>query len=215
MAGWVAIASPLLFRAGGDKGPFDPGQPLQGLIRLGAVLAVVVCLAARTKNSPGSRPPTLNRGAVGPLTGALLLVTISGFTALGPPTAAVYVVLLVAIAAAVAVHFAVPPISVLVRRALVGPFVVVAAGLYETLIDAVVAPSQVAAVRRSVQMDLHGAEPFLLFLAAFSAIYFAMLIYAPRQIAEREGGWVEWPLRYAAFVASIALGIGWLRVLSA
>jgi hypothetical protein len=41
-----------------------------------------------------------------------------------------------------------------------------------------------------------------------------MLIFAPRQIAEREGGVIEWLLRYAAFVVSIVLGIGWLSVLS-
>jgi len=52
-------------------------------------------------------------------------------------------------------------------------------------------------------------------VVAFSAIYYAMLIYAPRQIAEREGGVVEWLLRYATFAVSIALGIGWLSVITA
>jgi hypothetical protein len=217
MAGWVAIVSPLLFRAGGDKGPFDPGQPLEGLLRLGAVIGVVLCLAARTWHGPGSppQPSLINRGTVGPLTGGILLVTISGFTALSAPTAAVYAVLLAAGLGTIAVRFAVPPVRVLVRRALVGPFVVVAAGLYETVIDAIVGPHEAAAVRQSALLDPRAAEPFLFFLAAFSAIYFAMLIYAPRQIAEREGGAVEWVLRYAAFVVSIVLGIGWLRLLSA
>jgi hypothetical protein len=48
----------------------------------------------------------------------------------------------------------------------------------------------------------------------FSAVYYAMLVFAPRQIAEREGGGVEWVLRYLLFVVSIVLGIGWLGVLS-
>jgi hypothetical protein len=216
MAGWVAIASPLLFKAGGDKGLFDSGQPLQGLLRIGAVLAVLACLAARQKADAGStsQRSLSDSGAVGPLAGGVLLVTVSGFTALGAPTAAVYAVLLVAVVGMIAVHFAVPPMSVFVRRVLVSPFVMVAGGLYWTAIEAVVGTPGVAAVRSTVLVDPHSAELALLFLLAFSAVYYAMLVYAPRQIADRDGGWVAWALRYIAFVVSIALGIGWLSVLS-
>jgi hypothetical protein len=42
-----------------------------------------------------------------------------------------------------------------------------------------------------------------------------MLIYAPRQISEREGSPVEWLARFALFVASVGLGLGWLAFLSA
>jgi hypothetical protein len=216
MAGWVAIASPLLFKAGGARGLFDSGQPLEGLLRLGAVLAVMACLAARHKDDAGSAPQRSlsDSGAVGPLAGGVLLVTISGFTALGAPTAAVYAVLLVAAVGMVAVHFAMPPLSVFVRRALVSPFVMVAGGLYWTAIESVVGTPGAAAMRRGATIDPHSAELVLLFLLAFSAVYYAMLVYAPRQIADREGGWVVWLLRYVAFVVSIALGIGWLSILS-
>jgi hypothetical protein len=216
IAGWVAIASPLIYRAGGDKGVFDPGQPVEGLLRLGAVLGVVACLAARRRVEAGS-PPTpslLNRASVGPFVGALLLMTISGFTALGAPTAAVYAFLIVAGAGAIAVRLAVPPISIVVRRVLVSPFVMVAGGMYWTLIQSILGTASLAAVRHAATTDLRASEPILLFLAAFSAVYYAMLIYAPRQIAEREGGTVEWVLRYAGFVVSIAFGIGWLSVLT-
>jgi hypothetical protein len=216
MAGWVAIASPLLFKAGGSKGLFDSGQPLEGLLRIGAVLAVLACLAARPKADAGRTPQqsVLNSAAAGPLAGGVLLVAISGFIALGAPTALVYAVLLVAAVGMIAVHFAVPPLSVFVRRVLVSPFVMVAGGLYWTAIEAVVGTPGVAAVRGAVLVDPHSAELALLFLLAFSAVYYAMLVYAPRQIADRDGGPVVWVLRYVAFVVSIALGIGWLSVLS-
>jgi hypothetical protein len=216
IAGWVAIANPLLFRAGGDKGIFDSGQPLEGLLRLAAVLGVLVCLAARRKDDDGATPPRslMNSGAVGPLTGGLLLVTISGFIALGAPTPVVYVVLLVAAVGMIAIRLAAPPLSLFVKRALVTPFVMVAGGLYWTVIESVVGTPGVAAVRRTALADPHQAELALLFLLAFSAVYYAMLVYAPRQIAEKEGGRVVWVLRYAAFVVSIALGIGWLSILS-
>jgi hypothetical protein len=40
-----------------------------------------------------------------------------------------------------------------------------------------------------------------------------MLIYAPRQIADREGGAIAWLARFALFLASVILGISWLSLL--
>jgi hypothetical protein len=216
MAGWVAVASPILFRSGGDRGPFDPDQPLQGLLRLGAVLCVIVCLAVRRppEASAKTEPSLLNRGAVGPLVGGILLVTISGFTALDTPSRFVLLVLVGAAIVAVVVRFAAPPLPTIARRALVSPFVIVTAGIYWNLIAQLtgghgftITPSQAIA-------DPHTAELILGILVAFSAVYYAMLIYAPRQIAEREGGLVEWAIRYVLFAVSIFLGIGWLGLFS-
>jgi hypothetical protein len=216
MAGWVAVASPILFRSGGDRGPFDAEQPLQGLLRLGAVLCVIVCLAVRRppEASTKTEPSLLNRGAVGPLVGGILLVTISGFTALDTPSRFVLPVLVGAAIVAVVVRFAAPPLPTIARRALVSPFVIVTAGIYWNLIAQLtgghgftITPSQAIA-------DPHTAELILGILVAFSAVYYAMLIYAPRQIAEREGGLVEWAIRYVLFAVSIFLGIGWLGLFS-
>lgn len=181
------------------------------------MLGVLACLAARPKVEAGrpTQPSLLNRASVGPFVGGLLLVTISGFTALGAPTPVVYATLVAAAIGMVAIRIAIPPISVFVRRALVSPFVMVSAGLYWTFIESVIGTPGAATLRQNARIDPHGAELALLFLVAFSAVYYAMLVYAPRQIAEREGGTVEWLLRYAVFVVSIALGIGWLSILSA
>ena len=216
IAGWVAIASPLLFRGGGDKGPFDPGQPLQGVLRLAAVGAVLVCVAARQQRDPahGSQRALLNRASVGPFFGGLLLVTITGFVALDAPSALVTAFLAAAVAAMLAARLLLPPLALPVRRALVSPFVVIASGMYWTLIGLVVSPRDVSALRQAVLADFHGMLLPLGFLIAFSAVYYAMLVYAPRQVAEPEGGPAVWVLRYALFLASVALGIGWLGVLS-
>ncbi len=53
------------------------------------------------------------------------------------------------------------------------------------------------------------------FLLAFSAVYYAMLVYAPRQVAEREGGLLTWLLRYALFVAGVIFGLAWPRLFGA
>ena len=216
MAGWVAIASPVIFRIGGDKGPFDPDQPLQGLLRLGAVLGVVVCLAARRPAQAGGRaePSILTRAAVGPFVGGLLLLTIGGFVALDVPSGLVLPALIAVAVLAVAVHFALPPLPLIARRALVTPFIAVAAGIYWNVIAEVTGGHGLKLTPSQVTADPHTAELILGFLIAFSAVYYAMLIYGPRQVATREGGVVEWVVRYALFLASIVLGIGWLGALS-
>jgi len=217
MIGWVAVVSPVLFRVGGEHAPFQSGQPLLGLLELASVIGVLTCIAARRAPDPGGRaqPGLINRGVIGPQTGGLLLVTVSGFTALGVPSQLVLATLVVAGVTMVVVHLGLPPLDVFARRALVAPFGAVAGGIYWSFIEAVLPNQQAVALRRAAFLDPHAATPVLLFLGAFSVIYYAMLVYAPRQIAEREGGWPAWILRYLAFAASIALGIGWLSMLSA
>jgi hypothetical protein len=216
MVGWVAAVSPLLFRVGADKGPFDAGQPVAGILRLVAVLGVLVCLAARKAPDPTGKaqPGLINRGVIGPFSGGLLLVTISGFVGLGTSSQLVLAVVVAAGLAMIAVRVAVPPLDLRARRALVAPFATIAGGLYWSFIEMVLPNQQAAQVRHAALVDPHAATPVLLFLLAFSVVYYAMLIYAPRQIAEREGGRAEWVVRYLAFVASIALGVGWLSIIS-
>lgn len=214
LAGWIAVVSPLVFRAGGDKGPFDSGQPVEGLLRLLAVLGVILCLAVRHPKDEAAKPSIINRASVGPFTGGLLLVLISGFTALDVPSNLVVWILLIAVAGALLVRFAGPPLAAPLRRALVTPFVVIAGGIYWNVI------AQVAGIRGFVvagatsAADRHTALLALGFLALFSAVYYAMLIYGPRQVAEPEGGLVEWGLRYVVFLASIVLGLGWLAAIA-
>ena len=214
LAGWVAVVSPLVFRAGGDKGPFDAGQPVEGLLRLLAVAGVVLCLAARHPKDEPARRSIINRASVGPFTGGLLLVLISGFTALGVPSNLVVWILLAAVAGAVLIRFAGPPLAAPVRRALVTPFVLIAGGIYWNVIAQVAGIRGVVVAGATSAVDRNTALLALGFLALFSAVYYAMLIYGPRQVAEPEGGRLEWGLRYVVFLASIVLGIGWLAAIA-
>lgn len=160
------------------------------------------------------KPSILGRASVGPLTGGVLLVLISGFTALGLPSNAAVILVIAAIAGGVALRVAGPPVPVNFRRALVSPFAMVAGGIYWNVIAQVSPARGFTEARRAFGLDPHGALLLLGFLAAFSAVYYAMLIYAPRQVAEPEGGVVEWVLRYAVFLVSIFLGIGWLAAIA-
>jgi hypothetical protein len=206
--------SPLLFRASGDKGPFDAGQPVEGLLRLLAVLGVILCLAVRRPKDEPATPSIINRASVGPFTGGLLLVLISGFTALDVPSNLVIWILLAAVAAAVLIRFAGPPLAAPLRPALGPPLGDIAGVTYWHVlahvagIRAFVVPGATSATDRNTALLALG------FLALFSAVYYAMLIYGPRQVAEPEGGLLEWGLRYVVFLASIVLGIGWLAAIA-
>ncbi len=214
LAAWMVVVAPLLAGAHSTAGPFDAGRPLDGLLAVVGVVGAIACIAARRPDGevPGERP-LLERASVGPFTGGLLLVAVSGASGLGLVDWQVTGLCVAAIAVAVAVRFAIPPIPVAVRRALVMPFVLAAGGIFGDVIGAVTGTGGIRITGPG--MDLGAAAVPLGFLVAFSAVYYAMLVYAPRQVAEREGGAISWVLRYGAFLAGTLLGFGWLRAAGA
>ncbi|MGA7987180.1 MAG: hypothetical protein WCB51_02145 [Candidatus Dormiibacterota bacterium] len=214
LAAWVSVVTPLLFRAQGGGGPFDSGAPLLGALRVLAVAGALVCLAARRTPADiaASRPSLITGGAIGPLVGAILLVTISGFTALDLASGVGGFIVIAALAGMVVVHVAVPPLAAPLRRILVTPFILVSGGLFWTFIAAITgepgSATPAAAVANPGTALAAGG-----FLVAFSGVFYAMLIFAPRQVAEREGGLVTWVFRYLLFAAGVVAGLAWPRLL--
>jgi hypothetical protein len=111
----------------------------------------------------------------------------------------------------VVVHEVVPPLAAPYRRALVTPFVMVSGGLFWTFIAAISGEPGSASPAAGAANPQTAVEA-IGFLVAFSAVFYAMLVYAPRQVAEREGGLVTWLLRYALFVAGVVFGLAWPRL---
>ncbi len=216
LVGWVVFGAPLVARTAAPTGPFDAGQPLQGILRLGAVLAALACVAAnRPSGPPATDRQIMESAAVGPFSGGLLMVAISGGIALDLPSWGPIAFCLLAACVMIAMRVVVPPLPTVARRLLVTPFVLAAAGIFWSVIDAVLGPISGGGGGGSWG-SLVSLPPVVLpvvgFLVAFSAVYYAMLIYAPRQVAEREGGLLAWGLRYLMFLGGIALGAGWPRV---
>jgi hypothetical protein len=214
LVGWVALVAPLLARLQPAAGPFDAGQPVQGAVRLVAVLGAIACLAARVPRGTSAGPGLLDRAAIGPFVGGLLLVAISGAGALALPSWGPYVLVAIALAVGLVMRIVVPPLGPAMRRALVAPFVLVTGGLFWSVIDAVMGPSS-SGLPSPAALLAAPNRPLLGFLVVFSAVYYAMLVFAPRQVAEREGGPITWVVRYAAFLAGVLLGVGWLGAFGA
>ncbi len=213
LAAWVGLATPYLFRVQHGAGPFDGGAPLLGVIRIAAIFGALICLAAkRAPNADVAGEPSIAQwGAVGPLVGGLLLVALSGVTALDVTSGTGLALVAAAVVGMIAVRVLLPPLGATVRRMLVTPFVMVAGALFWTFI-AVIGGEPGSATPASAVADPQTAIAAGGFLLAFSAVYYAMLIYAPRQVAEREGGLVTWILRYALFVAGVVFGLAWPRL---
>lgn len=237
LAIWIAVAAPLLVTSG-NVGLFDTGKPFEGvaiLASVGAALYVLVTRPAASTvesqtNATGEQPPTdvdaqaggvvptpAQMGAfVGPLTGGMLLVAVTGFSALSAPDSWNLPILVAGLVVVGIVRFAVPSVPVIARRALVTPFVLVSGSLFWSVIDAVIGPGRASGVTASDLRDallnnVPGAGGVGLALLAFTAVYYAMLVYAPRQVAESEGGPIAWLVRFGLFVVSMLFGVGWIN----
>ncbi len=210
--GWVGLLAPLIGRSEASQGPFDPGRPLEGLLALVGVLGALVCLATSDSDAPpGTDSSVLRRASIGPLTGGLLLVLFSGLAGLGLDDLPAEALGVAAIALLVAVRLRWPAIPTSARRLLVTPFILVTGGIFWNIIDVVAGGASPFGPAAGAGFQAIAFE--LGVLVAFSGVYYAMLIYAPRQVAEPEGGPLTWLVRYGLFLASVIVGIAWLRPL--
>jgi hypothetical protein len=233
LAGWLVLAAPLLAQAGGTSGPFESGHPVQGLILLVGFAGAIACLATRSsppdvQRLPGgfvasappdpsagaARPGILDSAVVGPLVGGLMLVGGTAFAELGLDPAALFVPTFGAVVVLALAQAHLPAVSTSVRRALVTPYLLSAGGIFWGIVHAVTGDLD---IRAQFGSSISGISSGVAAVAGIfilgAAVYYAMLIYAPRQIAEREGGPIQWLARFALFVVSVVVGVGWLSLL--
>ncbi len=216
LTAWIAVAAPLLVTAGQFR-LLDTGRPFEGTLILLSVAAALVCFV--TPSTASSTDPGNGLGGyVGPLSGGMILVGAAGFSALSAPDNVVLPILAVGVVAVVLLRLRVRALAPTTRRALVTPFVLVSGSLFWSAVDAVIGSNGASGVTASQLRDAlvnntPGAGTFALVLLAAAAVYYAMLVYAPRQIADREGGAVTWLIRFGLFVVSVLFGVGWLNAL--
>jgi hypothetical protein len=214
LAGWVALASPVLVRAGGSVEPFDTGHPAQGLLLLAGFAGAIACLATRNSDSSAESPSVLASGAVGPLAGGLLLVGGSAASELGFDAEIFFGPTMVALVAFTLLQSRLPALPTAVRRAFVAPYLMSAGGLFWNVVHTITEGLDPGSLFGSSAAGVSGEVTLVLgLLIASAAVFYAMLIYAPRQIAEREGGPIEWLARFALFLGGVVFGLGWLSVL--
>ena len=184
LAGFVAILSPAVALVEGVAGPFDGGHPVAGLVRIVGACAGMACLATRNSDRSDAGEPLLTQATGGPVIGGIALVGASGLACLGLPPEPALGLAFIGLLLLSPLQSHLPAIPVARRRQLCAPFLLAAGGIFWSLIDyvggATNVPGQIGGAPQLLALTLG-------ILIVASAIYYAMLIYAPRQIVEREG----------------------------
>lgn len=160
-----------------------------------------------------SQTSVVASASVGPVVGGLMLVGGSAFAGLGFDPLAGLFLTIAAVAVLAGLRGFLPALSATTRRVLITPFVLVAGSIFWSVVHGVTGGATLAGDPGAIAAQLPAAAPVLGVLVLAAAVYYAMLIYAPRQIADREGGPIAWLARYALFLVSVALGLGWLSLL--
>lgn len=224
LAAWNAGAVPLI--ALGGSAPIlrlgDAPDAVAGWVQLLAVIAAIVAIATRPS---GTSLPAVQSGTVdarfafiGPLVFAIMFVAGSASTYLGLNLeGAVVGIAFLVIVAAMVLGDRLPTLDARLRRAMLLPFVLVCAGIFDGFAAQLLGDINVPDLITSLQVDQTGFGIFVVgMLLAGLAVFYAGLVVAPRALAspEERNGCLVWPARFALFVASAALGIGWLTAVT-
>ena len=186
---------------------------MRGLLYVAGAVCAIVCLGAR----PAGGPPTLARilgtdaeWVIGPLIGGIVLLLSLGVDLIGGDGGAVALPVLIGSIVVAVLASRLPSVSIQARRLLILPFVLAASDLFQSIMGTVDLGSALQGVATAGSTDLVALT--IILVVGGAAVFYAMLIYAPRQVAEREGTRLGWMIRFGLFVGSSLLGLSWLRL---
>jgi hypothetical protein len=205
----LVAVEPVLFPPGSTSTGRGP-DPFIGLLDLAGLLALVACLAARSL--PGVVSGLVAKNdvlyAVGPLFGAFAFTLDDTNESLGLEGNLALIPIVAGIAVAILVRVRVPPLSAEQRRALVTPFILITSRFFGNFLSGLTGIfdlRQLAAAAANPG-DLAGTLLLVVIGALGILVFYVMLVFAPRQVADKEGTAGTWALRFLLFLVSLALG---------
>jgi hypothetical protein len=179
------------------------------------LLAVLGAIAAMATRVPGeARVESRTGGAnperlwmIGPFIGAVGFIGTDSLDRLGLPGGdGLLGIAFIAILAAAIFPHRLPVVSRLTRRALVAPFVLMSGASFQTLVADVVEglggdDGPMARMATTVEPVM---VVYIFALLGFAAgIFYLMLIFVPRELADPGASTFVWGLRFALFYASL------------
>jgi hypothetical protein len=216
LAGWIGIGAPVLTAVGGTEAA---ESPLAGVVIVGSVIAAIVCLGTRPRDQPRVELGETDGPRwilAGPLVGALGLVGSIGIDHLGLANDSIVAVpMSMAAIIALLANPWLPVLDAAWRRLLVLPFTLVSgtifAGFSADLTDGLDPASAIGSIGTPEAVFV--AFVIVMLLGGLGAFY-AMLVVAPRQLADPEDAGFRWVLRFALFLVAGLTGIGWLNLVA-
>jgi hypothetical protein len=209
LAIWLIVIAPLFAPTSGSAAGTGP-DPILGLLDLIGLLAFAACLGARSQ--PGVIGGLVSGGdvlyAVGPLFGALAFTIDDIGARIGLPDNLALLPIVVAAVVAIVARFRLPPLTAVQRRTLVTPFVLVTSRFFGDFLHGLTPLFDLRQLLATIGEPgaLAGTAFVTLIATVGAAIFYVMLVFAPRQIAEREGSPASWTVRFILFVVSLSLG---------
>lgn len=206
----LVLVEPLLFPAASSSAAANGPDLFVGLLDLLGILAFVACLAARSQ--PGVVSGLVKSNdvlyAIGPLFGAFAFALDDMNEKLALEGTLAMVPLITGILVAILVRLVLPPLSAVQRRALVTPFILITSRFFGDFLSGMteIFDLRELAAAAANPGDLSGAALLLVVGSAGILVFYVMLVYAPRQVADKEGTAGTWAVRFLLFLVSLALG---------
>ena len=215
LLGWMVVGVPIgraLGLVSGD--PLSGGSaPVTGILLLTAVFLAISVVATR---SPGD--PVLGFDSIStprsyapmPFLLSLMMVSDMGLEALGLESGALIGVIFVVTMGSYVLYPHLPSLPRTLRRLMILPFIFVAGTVFSGIVGDLSALFDYRAllgdpnVTPSAFLGLFGFEVLL------SGIFYLAFILAPRMVAEAEGTWRAWLVRYALWIAATIVSVTFL-----
>jgi hypothetical protein len=203
------VVVPLFTVPAGSAAATGPDSIL-GLLDVVGLLGFAACLGARSQ--PDVVSGLVDRGdvvyAVGPLFGALAFTIDDIGARLALPDNLAILPLAIAALVALLFRLRIPPLTAVQRRTLVTPFILVTSRFFGEFLSGLTPFFDLRTLAAAITE--HGGFAGTAFVALIAtlgvAVFYAMLVFAPRQIAEREGSPASWAVRFVLFVVSLSIG---------
>jgi hypothetical protein len=218
LAAWNLVSLPIGVALAGSWSSSER-DPLVGIIEVLALLGVIVAIGTRTAGIPPIQAESFRGWIIaGPLIGAAGFIGSNATDRLGIDLGPLGAVLLLTIVGAFVFADRLPVLPELHRRLLTAPFILLTAAFFSDFMTGILDGIDLVDLARSVFSGASSA-PGQLVVAAFlgfallaaSAVFYAMLIVAPRELAAPEPNPGVWVSRFVVFVVSAAIGAGgWL-----
>lgn len=222
----ILVASPLLRPRGTSSGILDREPDLVGgLIALVAAVGAIACLATRVPGASALDSAGRTAGPrrmvdfearyafVGPLLGGIALVADTGARKLGFDFGGALIGIAF-IVSVMAFAFAerLPVVRPELRRALVTPFVLVCGGIFQRFVASLTDGLDLPALVRgadawSAAAGLGAMVGIGALIVLGAAVFYAMLVYAPRELAEGGTEGRSWIVRFAFFIVFTGVGL--------